>query len=148
MGYSVMPAPDMVATGVSGIGEVGSSFFQNRKKLSTYYEDLDAGRLPVTRGYALDQDDRIRQHVIRELMCNFHVDHRDVEGRFSIDFADYFASEIEALGELKDAGFVSVSDGDVRVTDAGRVFVRNACMEFDRYLRRPQADTPVFSRTV
>lgn len=148
MGYSVMPAPDMVATGVSGIGEVGSSFFQNRKKLSTYYEDLDAGRLPVTRGYALDQDDRVRQHVIRELMCNFHVDHRDVEGRFSIDFADYFASEIEALGELADAGFVSMSDGDVRVTEAGRVFVRNACMEFDRYLRRPQTDTPVFSRTV
>jgi oxygen-independent coproporphyrinogen III oxidase len=148
MGYSVMPAPDMVATGVSGIGEVAHGFFQNRKKLSTYYDDLDAGRLPVARGYLLDEDDRIRQHVIRELMCNFHVNHAEVERRFSIDFADYFASELEALGELQDAGFVSVSDSDVRVTEAGRVFVRNACMEFDRYLKRPKTETPVFSRTV
>ena len=50
MGYSVMPAPDMVATGVSGIGEVGHGFYQNRKKLSTYYEALDADRLPIARG--------------------------------------------------------------------------------------------------
>lgn len=148
MGYSVMPATDMIATGVSGIGEVGHGFFQNRKKLSTYYEDLDAGRLPVTRGYLLDEDDRIRQHVIRELMCNFHVSHADVERRFSIDFAQYFESELDALGELQDAGFVSMTETELRVTDTGRVFVRNACMEFDRYLKRPKTEAPVFSRTV
>lgn len=148
MGYSVMPATDMVATGVSGIGEVGHGFFQNRKKLSTYYEDLDAGRLPVTRGYLLDEDDRIRQHVIRELMCNFHVSHADVERRFSIDFAQYFESEVDALGELQDAGFVSLTETEVRVTDTGRVFVRNVCMEFDRYLKRPKTEAPAFSRTV
>ena len=148
MGYSVMPAPDMIATGISGIGEVGHGFFQNRKKLSTYYADLDAGRLPVARGYALDEDDRIRQHVIRELMCNFRVDRLEVERVFSIDFADYFASELDALRPLEDAGFVSVTDTDVRVTSPGRLFVRNACMEFDRYLKRPKAEAPVFSRTV
>jgi len=148
MGYSVMPAADMVATGVSGIGEVGHGFFQNRKKLSTYYEDLDAGRLPVARGYMLDEDDRIRQHVIRELMCNFHVSHVDVARRFSIDFPEYFAPELEALAPLQDAGFVAIADSHVGVTDAGRLFVRNACMEFDRYLKRPKSEAPVFSRTV
>jgi oxygen-independent coproporphyrinogen III oxidase len=148
MGYSVMPAPDMVATGISGIGEVGHGFYQNRKKLSTYYEDLDAGRLPVVRGYALDEDDRIRQHVIRELMCNFRVDRAEVEETFSIDFGAYFGEELEALRPLEDAGFVGLSDADVRVTEAGRLFVRNACMEFDRYLKGPKSESPVFSRTV
>ena len=148
MGYSVMPAPDMIATGVSGIGEVGYGFFQNRKKLSTYYADLDAGHLPVARGYTLDEDDRIRQRVIHELMCNFRVDRSEVEHAFSIDFADYFASELDALRPLEDAGFVSVTDTEVRVTSAGRLFVRNACMEFDRYLHRPKSEAPVFSRTV
>ena len=78
MGYSVMPASDMIAFGISGIGEVQGAFFQNEKKLSTYYEALDAGGLPVQRGYVLDEDDRIRQHVIREIMCNFRVSKSDV----------------------------------------------------------------------
>ena len=99
-------------------------------------------------GYVLDEDDSIRQHVIRELMCNFHVDFGDVEKRFSIDFQEYFRPEVEGLEKLCDAGFVSVTDTDIYVTELGRVFVRNACMEFDRYLGKPKADTPVFSRTV
>lgn len=148
MGYSVMPAPDMLAVGVSGIGEVGDAFFQNQKKLSTYYEDLDAGRLPVVRGYQLDEDDVIRQHVIRELMCNFRVDRGDVEARFGIDFGQYFRKELASLHDLSEAGFVEVGDAEVLVAEAGRVFVRNICMAFDRYLQRPREETPVFSRTV
>ena len=35
------------------------------------------------------------------------------------------------------------------VTPVGRMFVRNVCMVFDRYLRaRTGGATPVFSRTV
>ena len=34
-------------------------------------------------------------------MCNFHLDIPDVERRFGIDFARYFAAE---LGELRAAG--------------------------------------------
>jgi len=43
MGYTVQPAPDMVAFGISGIGEVRGAFFQNEKKLSSYYAALDRG---------------------------------------------------------------------------------------------------------
>ncbi len=148
MGYSVMPAPDMVATGVSGIGEVGQTFFQNHKKLTKYYDDLDAGKLPIDRGYALNGDDLVRQLVIRELMCNFRVDRSEVEERFGIVFAEYFGKELGELHELEEAGFVVVDDASVTVTESGRAFVRNACMVFDRYLKKPQSETPVFSRTV
>ena len=156
MGYSVMPAPDMVAVGVSGIGDVGHAFFQSHKKLSTYYAALDEGRLPVARGYVLDEDDRIRQHVIRELMCNFRVEASEVEARFGVDFARYFADDLPGLGELQEAGFVQADGQGVQVTPTGRLFVRNACMAFDRYLAKPEAsisgqppaDAPVFSRTV
>ncbi len=149
MGYSVMPAPDMLAVGVSGIGEVGDAFFQNEKKLSTYYEALDGERMPVQRGYALDADDRLRQHVIRELMCNFTVDRLAVEAEFGIVFSEYFAEELASLEELKEVGFVEVDESAVRVTEAGRLFVRNACMAFDRYLNQKREEAaPVFSRTV
>ena len=152
MGYTVQSARDMVAMGVSGIGDVQGTFVQNTRKLSEYYAALDAGRFPVERGYVLDVDDRLRRHVITELMCNGHLDVRDVEHRFDIPFAGYFASELaELTGPDSPAsdGLVSVEPDAIDVTPLGRLFVRNVCMTFDRYLpARTRAATPVFSRTV
>ena len=148
MGYTVTPASDMVAFGVSGIGEVQGAFFQNRKKLSTYYEALDGGGLPVEKGYALDRDDQIRQHVIKQIMCNFKVVKADVNRRFGIDFDEYFRSSLDALHEVRDAGFVEIDSDVLRVKEEGRLFVRNVCMAFDRYLEAKAAAKPVFSRTV
>ncbi len=157
MGYTVMPASDMVGIGISGIGEVQHAFFANEKKLSRYYEAIDEGHLPVQRGYLLDQDDIIRQYVIQQIMCNFHISKSAVEKRFDIDFDRYFASSMERLSDVREAGFLVEDDDELRVTPEGRLFVRNICMEFDRYMeeKRQQADdsaedkpTPVFSRTV
>jgi oxygen-independent coproporphyrinogen III oxidase len=148
MGYTVMPASDMVAVGISGIGDVQSAFFQNEKKLSTYYEALDAGRLPVSRGYLLDEDDRIRQHVIQQIMCNFNVRKDDVRERFGVDFDDYLGASLARLDEVREAGFVELDDDGLRVTPEGRLFVRNVCMAFDRYLMDKEQEKPVFSRTV
>jgi oxygen-independent coproporphyrinogen III oxidase len=152
MGYTVMPASDMVGVGISGIGEVQHAFFQNEKKLSTYYEKLDAGQLPVGRGYLLDQDDRIRQYVIQQIMCNFQVRKADVEARFGVRFDQYLAVSLARLDEVREAGFVELDRDGLRVTPQGRVFVRNVCMAFDRYLLEKEAAReaarPVFSRTV
>ena len=151
MGYTVMPASDMVGVGISGIGEVQHAFFQNEKKLSRYYQALDEDRLPVAKGYLLDPDDVIRQYVIQQIMCNFRVSKADVAERFGIDFDEYFAGSMGRLGPVRDAGFVVEENGEVRVTSEGRLFVRNVCMEFDRYLAEKEAATeekPVFSRTV
>ena len=148
MGYSVMPASDMIAFGISGIGEVQGAFFQNEKKLSAYYEALDAGGLPIQRGYVLDEDDRIRQHVIRKIMCNFQLSKAEVSERFGIEFDEYFSSSLGLLQEMRDAGFVEVTEGRLQVREEGRLFVRNICMVFDRYLEAKTGDGPVFSRTV
>jgi len=97
MGYTVKMGSDMVAVGVSGIGDVRGAFAQNEKKLSRYYEVLDEGRFPVERGYALDRDDRIRRETITRLMCNLWLDTKAIEREFGIVFADYFAAELATL---------------------------------------------------
>ncbi len=148
MGYTTKPAADMVGVGVSAIGDVQGAFAQNVKKLSTYYAAIDAGRFPIERGFVLSEDDRLRRHVITNLMCNFKVDRREVDRRYGVRFAEYFAAE---LAELESGpvvhGFVEVGPDVIRVTPAGRLFVRNVCMTFDRYLQN-KTGTPVFSRTV
>ena len=149
MGYTVKPAPDMLGAGVSAIGDVAGAFAQNVKKLSTYYAALDGGRFPVERGYRLSPDDHVRRHVITELMCNFHLDGAAVAERFGIDFGSYFARELAELGDGPVAdGFLEMEGSRLDLTPSGRLFVRNVCMVFDRYLRETAAARPVFSRTV
>jgi oxygen-independent coproporphyrinogen-3 oxidase len=149
MGYTTRPAPDMVGLGVSAIGDVRGAFAQNTKRLSVYYAALEAGRFPIERGYLLDEDDRVRRHVITQLMCNFHLDPAEVERRFGICFETYFARE---LAELREGpvrhGFLEIEGGGLRLTPTGRLFVRNVCMSFDRHLRAKAPDTPIFSRTI
>ena len=99
----------------------------------------------------LSEDDRIRRHVITELMCNFRVNARQVSELFKIDFHNYFGSEIDELhapGGQAEQGFVSVEQDGVEVLPLGRLFVRNVCMVFDAYLKKKNGDGQVFSRTV
>lgn len=149
MGYTVKPAATSVALGMSGIGEVAGAFFQNARKLPAYYEALAAGRLPIERGYVLNEDDRLRQHVIRELLCGFAVDKAAVEAQFGIEFDATFASALENLEEAREAGLILEEGRTLRVTETGRLFVRNLCMPFDRYLEaQRERGRPVYSRTV
>lgn len=153
MGYTVKATSDMVAVGVSAIGDVHGAFVQNTKKLPEYYEAIAAGRFPIERGYELDRDDEIRRYVITELMCNLRLDIGTVEQRFGIVFADYFATELAALTAPEDSpqadGLVAVGAERIEVPAIGRMFVRNICMVFDKYLaKRTGGPKPVFSRTV
>ena len=150
MGYTTRRAGDMVGVGVSAIGDIHGAFAQNVKKLSTYYDALDAGRFPIERGYALSADDLVRRHVITELMCNFYLDCRDVSRRFGIAFDAYFQRELADLaapGGPVDHGFLVAGDDTLEVTGSGRLFVRNICMQFDKYLSAHDG-RPVFSRTI
>jgi len=151
MGYTVKMGSDMVAVGVSGIGDVRGAFAQNEKKLSRYYEVLDFGRFPVERGYALNRDDAIRRETITRLMCNLWLDTRAIESEFGIEFAAYFAPELAALtdeGGPVSEGFVAIEPDHIEVVGLGRFFVRNVAMTFDRYLSSRITDKPIFSRTV
>lgn len=149
MGYTTRPASDMVGVGVSAIGDVAGAFAQNTKKLSAYYAAIDAGRFPTERGYELDADDELRRRVITELMCASRLDVAAIERQYDIRFGEYFARELEELeaGPVHD-GLLHVGDAELRLTEVGRLLVRNVCMVFDRHLRARTEEKPVFSRTV
>jgi oxygen-independent coproporphyrinogen-3 oxidase len=151
MGYTAAAAAPTVALGVSGIGELEDAYFQNERRLASYYAAIEAGRLPIQRGLRLDPDDRLRRFVIHELLCRFEVDKEEAERRFGIDFDRYFEAPLARLAAQGDGGppLVAAEGRRLRVTEAGRLFVRNVCMEFDRYLGARQArGAPVYSRTV
>jgi oxygen-independent coproporphyrinogen-3 oxidase len=147
MGYTVVPATDMLGIGTSAIGEIGGCYAQNEKKLSRYYQALEAGRFATSCGFALTMDDSVRSHVIRELMCNFYLDIAGLESRFGIGFDDYFADEAAALTPLYADEFIVRENGALRVLPLGQIFIRNIAMVFDTHLKNAAAKTQ-FSRTV
>jgi len=148
MGYTVRPADANLGFGVSSIGDVPAGYFQNAKKLSTYYAALDAGALPIERGVLVTDDDRIRRWVITEIMCNFEVRKAEVAAKFGVDFDGYFGPALEGLDELERSGFIERSAERIRVTETGSLLVRNAAMVFDAYLGKKDTKKPAFSRTV
>jgi len=134
-GYSTQAGSDMLGFGVSAIGSVGPSYYQNAKDLPAYYGALDDGRLPVWRGIELTADDLVRRAVIQLLICNFRLSMESIELAWLIDFRRYFAEEMRDLRRLADDGLVELQPDWIVVTPKGRLLVRAVCMVFDRYLR-------------
>jgi oxygen-independent coproporphyrinogen III oxidase len=133
-GYSTQPG-DLVGIGVSAIGQIGPTYYQNLKALDDYYAALDAARLPVARGIELTPDDLARRAVIQALTCHFRVSIESIELAHLIDFRRYFAAELQMLKELAEDGLLELEPDWIVVTPKGRLLVRAICMVFDRYLR-------------
>jgi oxygen-independent coproporphyrinogen-3 oxidase len=151
MGYTVKMGSDMVGVGTSAIGDVGGAFAQNVKKLSTYYDALDAGKFPIERGYVLNDDDHIRREVITRLMSNLYLRIPEIEERFGIRFKEYFQAELTELSGTDgpvDHGFLTIADDHMAVLGDGCLFIRNICMVFDAYMKNKRDDRPMFSQTV
>jgi len=138
-GYSTHADSDMIGLGVSAIGRIGPTYYQNRKDLEEYYAALDAGRLPVARGLELSQDDLVRRAIIQALACHFRVSIESIEIAYLVDFERSFAEELRDLKALARDGLVEVDPEWIVVTPKGRLLVRLVCMVFDRYLRQRQA---------
>ncbi|SHM91304.1 oxygen-independent coproporphyrinogen-3 oxidase [Duganella sacchari] len=133
-GYSTRAEAELISCGVSAISAVGATYSQNEKTLDAYYEKLESGVLPVTRGIKLDNDDLLRRIVIQKLMCNFELSMSSIEQGFPIKFRQYFAVELDKLAAFADDGLLTIDDEWISVTPKGRLLIRNICMVFDRYL--------------
>ena len=147
MGYTVKPADEFLGFGVSAIGFFEETFVQNYKTLPQYYRSLRNDELPVERGKILSWDDQMRQWVISQLMCRFEIDREEFRKKFAVDFDGYFAKEREHLDRCVSDGLLLSSNGRIKATDLGKIFIRNVCMGFDWYLRQKNAHR-LFSRTV
>ena len=140
-GYSTHSDCDLLAFGISAIGKVGPTYSQNVKTLDEYYDLLDSGILPVYRGIELNADDLLRRSIIQSLMCHFELSIESIEIAHLIDFRQYFATELDDLDEMVDAGLVRIDDKWITVLPRGRMLVRAISMVFDRYLRADRQRT-------
>lgn len=144
-GYSTHSDCDLIGLGITSIGLVGDAYIQNVKELDEYDRLIGQGRLPVFKGVELDADDKLRRAVITQLICHFELNFAAIEQQYSIKFADYFISELDALLPMQADGLLALSADGIQVLPAGRLLIRNVCMVFDKYLAKKQQQ---FSRVI
>ena len=143
MGYSSSKTQLMIGLGVSSISDSWYSFAQNVKELEEYYTILKSDKLPIFRGHLLTPEDLIIRKHILNLMCHFETSWEDK--------SLYFEEVPEILIQLKEMendGLIIFEKNGIKVTNAGKPFVRNICMAFDLRLRRKAPETKLFSMTI
>jgi oxygen-independent coproporphyrinogen-3 oxidase len=121
--------------GVSAISKVCDNFSQNVRDLETYYRLIDAGQLPIDRGFEVAPDDLLRRDIITHIMCNFFLDIPAVEKKWRFSFTEKFKAEIADLQQMQTDGLLKLDAKSLEVLPAGRLLVRNICMVFDHYLK-------------
>jgi oxygen-independent coproporphyrinogen-3 oxidase len=133
-GYSTRGNADIYAFGMSAISQIPDAYWQNEKDLLKYYSVLDAGKVPLTRGYVVTDEDKLRRDTIMRVMCDLGLNYAAMSLRLGINFASHFEREIESLAAFEADGLVRRSETGLEVTETGRLFIRNIAMCFDNTL--------------
>ncbi len=119
---------------MSAISQIPDAYWQNEKELPQYFAALDAGRAPLTRGYRLTTEDKLRRETIMRVMCDLSLDYAAMSQKLGVNFAEHFADELAALKSFAADGLIHFSPDGFEVTDTGRLFIRNLAMCFDNTL--------------
>jgi len=128
-GYTDDDRSVLVGFGSSAISEFRDGYVQNVADVPRYVKTINEGRLATARGCAIDADSRRRARIIESLLCQFRVDLNAVAPDGD------FREEIELLAPFVAEGLVSVHDGVIVVTDAGRTVARVIASVFDVFYR-------------
>ncbi len=135
-GYTTKGDADLLGLGVSAISMLGDSYAQNQKDLKSYQNQVKQKGHGLWKGFTLNRDDKIRRDVIKQLICHFQLDKKQIEQYYHIQFDDYFAEDLKLLAPLEQDGLVVVNQDSINVRPKGQLLIRNICMCFDIYMRR------------
>lgn len=138
-GYTTDDAPALVGIGASSIGKLRQGYAQNDPATNRWRKAIDQGRLPIAKGRALDDDDRLRAAIIERIMCDYAVDLAVVCAGFGVVAREAVADAFERLVEPVADGLATLDGDRLTITEAGRPLVRIVAACFDVYLARAAA---------
>lgn len=123
------------AFGVTAISQLERGYSQNVKGIAEYIAAIEAGRLPVEKGYALADGQLITREAINELMCNKRVCWSDVATKLGVSVGqvvEQVGVSTEVLDGFAADGLIEYTSEAITVTELGSIFIRNVAASFDR----------------
>jgi len=136
MGYTTNTSKLLVGLGCSSISDTWEAFAQNIKTVEAYQKVVNEGHFPIFKGHSLTQDDLIiRQHIL-DLMCKHQT---------SID--KHYHDVIDKFLEFSKDDLIEITSDKIKILDAGKLFLRNICLAYDKRYWKNVPVTNVFSTT-
>jgi oxygen-independent coproporphyrinogen-3 oxidase len=133
-GYTSDAARTLIGIGATSIGRTPQGYVQNASETGAWSRAVAAGKLPVARGHALAEQDKLRAHVIERIMCDGSVD-LVAAGR-ALGFAgDWYADEIPQLLRMQEDRLLTYAGGKLSLAPEGLPLARVVAAAFDTYLR-------------
>ncbi len=143
MGYTTQTTGFLLGLGVSSISDMGNAFAQNEKNIRDYYNALNAGKLPIKKGYFLTEEDLSFRKYILDISCKGHT----VFNERDLPTLEQFV--FPRLADLARDGLVQWDTSGCELTSQGYYFLRNVCSAFDVKLHRDeQVRSEVFSKAI
>ena len=105
---------------------------QNAAATAAWSQRIAGGTLPGARGHALSPDDLLRARAIEMLLCDFHLDLRELADRFG-DAAATLEPVARHVARRFD-GFVASHPAGLTILPAGVPLARIVASAFDAYL--------------
>ena len=130
-GYTADPHMTLIGLGASSISRLPQGYYQNDAAELGWRRRVQEGRLPVSRGVAVTEEDRFRGDIIETLMCRRSVDLSQVCARHGRT-VDVLAPEQDILRTMAEDGVITLADDVVQVTPLGEPLIRAVARVFDR----------------
>lgn len=132
-GYTDDAAEALIGLGASSIGQLPQGYVQNMPATGEYERLADADGLTVVRGIELSEDDRLRAHVIEQIMCRFGFSFNGVRSLYP-QVGEVVIAEAREFCARNGDGICEIVNDDFRLTEAGKPFARSVAAVFDSYL--------------
>lgn len=142
MGYTTTNHRLVIGLGASSISDAWSAFAQNEKTVEEYQLKVLQGNLPIVNGHVLSETDLIIRRSILDLMC------KEVTAiPFYSMSEDHQKEAYEKLLQFATEGLIELEGHEVRVTERGRLFIRNIASTLDVYLHSQLGESQ-FSKAI
>ena len=136
MGYTTNTTKLLIGLGCSSISDTWDGFAQNIKTVEEYQKAVNEGHFPLFKGHSLTNEDlEIRQHILN-LMCKHQT-----------PLDKYYVESKEKFDEFIADGLIEVTSDKLQIKEAGKLFLRNICLSYDKRYWKKVPDGNVFSTT-
>lgn len=141
MGYTTNSTQLLIGLGASSISDAHGAYLQNEKKIDTYMRSVQQSDLPILKGHLLSDEDKMIRRHINNLMCGMKTTYEKTNPL--IDMLDW-----RQLEEMEQEGLLALLSKGILVSEKGKAFIRNICMNFDQYLKKTTTREKVFSNAI
>ncbi len=128
-GYTDDDCLTLIGLGPSSVSRYSQGFAQNKPAMGDYARAVRARTLPVARGIALSDEDRVRGWAIERLMCEFGFDAEALAAQH----APVAAQVLAEAAALAQDGLLTRRGGRFDIAGDARLLARSVAARLDPY---------------